>query len=202
MNAVVTDPVTMVYHELRSPLGLMVTAARSAAYESSDEYVRARCESIVRAAERMLRTATRIIDIASASQSAEETDFSPRDVVEEVVEDYRQLGVVVVLDTSGGASLTHGARQHLEALMCSLLGNAMDHGDPAMPILVCVETERDQCTVTIRNAIGSERSHSGLGLGSHIGQQLARQLGASLSTSISSTEYAATIELPLLTLVG
>lgn len=194
VNAVVTDPVTMVYHELRSPLALMATAARSAAAESSDDFVRSRCESIVRAAERMLRTAEHIIDIAGATRSVEESMFSPYDVVEEVVEDYRRMGIVVVLEVCGGACVTRGVRQHLEALVTSLLGNAVDHGDRSMPILVSVHWNGDICRVTIRNAINDRADHRGLGLGSYIGDQLARHLNASLTTSMSGADYCVTVE--------
>lgn len=185
----------MVYHELRSPLALMATAARSAAEESSDEYVRSRCESIVRAAERMLRTASHLIDVAGATQHAEQAEFDPARVVEEVVQDYRAMGTAIVLEIVDRGRLAYGVVQHLEALLCSLLGNASDHGDRTVPLHVVVQDVESRTHITIRNAIGGEIHHRGLGLGVYIGQQLASNLGATLRTWSTTTEHNVEIEL-------
>lgn len=197
MNAVVTNPVTMVYHELRSPLALLATAACCAAAESADDYVRSRCESIVRVADRMLRTAAQVIDMASASQASEECVYVPAEVVEAVVADYRELGVNVAFEGPGERAATVGAPLHLEALISSLVGNANDHGDPSVPLVVSVANDRERCTIGVRNAIGSRRDHRGLGLGSYISSQLATFIGAQLTLTRSDTEHIATVEIPL-----
>lgn len=186
----------MVYHELRSPLALMATAARSAAAESSDEYVRSRCESIVRAAERMLRTAAHIIDVAGASREVEQADFEPARVVADVVSDYRAMGTAIVLEIADHGGRAHGVEQHLEALLCSLLGNASDHGDASVPLHVIVQTAESRMRITVRNAIGAS-NHRGLGLGLYLGQQLASGLGATLTTFASATEHSVEIELAI-----
>jgi signal transduction histidine kinase len=185
----------MVYHELRSPLALVATAARSAAEECSDDYVRARCESIVRATERMLRTAARIMDIASASEATEQAPFSPREAVEEVIEDYRRLGAAIILEVDQARESAFGIRAHLEALVCSLVGNAVDHGDPSFPILVSVACQGGVCRVSVRNAVRGQSEHRGLGLGSYIVEQFSRSLGASVTTSMSGSGYSAMVEL-------
>ncbi len=185
----------MAYHELRSPLALMATAARSAAEESSDEYVRSRCESIVRAAERMLRTATHIIDVAAAAQYTEPVDFDPARVVEDVVKDYRAMGAAIVLEVAERGRMAHGVEQHLEALLCSLLGNASDHGDRSVPLHVVVRIIESRTRITVRNAVGSGGNHRGLGLGAYIGQQLVQELGATLNATTSETEHSVEIEL-------
>ncbi len=77
VTRIATDPVTMAYHELRSPLALVATVARSAAEECEDELVRARCLSIVRAAERMIRTAGHLMDLAETSQAEKVEQFNP-----------------------------------------------------------------------------------------------------------------------------
>ena len=175
----------------------MATAARSAAAESSDEYVRSRCESIVRAAERMLRTATHIIEVAAATQhaeNAEQVDFEPARVVEDIVQDYRAMGTSIILEVADRGWMAHGVEQDLEALLCSLLGNASDHGDRSVPLHVVVQTVESRARITVRNAIGGGSDHRGLGLGTYISQQLASGLGAKLTTFDSPTEHSVEIE--------
>lgn len=200
VNGIVTDPVTLAYHELRSPLALMATMARSAAEDCSDEELRSRCLSMVQTAERMLRTASHVMLMADAAKSDEPCRFAPAEVVRKVVSDYRGMRVAVTLDVSPTvASDVFGAPGQLEALLCSVMGNALDHGNPNVPLRISVSEGSNSVRIQVRNAMGRSRTHKGLGLGSYIGDRLARALNASLELSRSDEEFVARIALPVYT---
>ena len=91
-----SDPLTVAYHELRSPLGLIVMQARAAAAEATEPGVRARCESIVRAAERMLRTAAEIFAAEQAAGSTVERTFAPVEVASGLITDLQGLSFGVM----------------------------------------------------------------------------------------------------------
>ena len=140
MNFSSADPLTMVYHELRGPLGLMATAARSAAEDCADDALRARCEVIVRAAERMLRTAGRVLDLAHAAELQASELFDPAEVVRSTINDLTQMSAPVALtelSTTPGC-ISEGDAAQLEALVQSLITNASDHAEPGTSINVII----------------------------------------------------------------
>lgn len=196
VNQAVTDPVTLAYHELRGPLGLMVSAARSAAEECDDEVMRSRCMSILRTAERMLRTASQMMAVAETALEEAACTFSPVAVVDRVISDYRGLRVPIraTLPPAGLAE-AFGVPRQLEALLCSVLGNALDHGNALQSVDVTVVENGNDVVIRVRNVIGCAR-HRGLGLGSYIGEKLATALNASLQFTRTDTEFTAQITLP------
>ena len=198
VNAVVTDPVTMAYHELRSPLALVATAAQSVASDCRDDDLRSRCLSIVRAAERMLRTAGRVMEVAQASNSGEIREFEPVSVLEDVLADYRALGVPVCLEVDEPRfARVRSVPEHFEALICSLIGNATDHGTEGEPILVSVKSDAYFCDVTIANIVATSDRHLGIGLGSYIGERLASHLSATLRVERLGNSFAAHVSIPV-----
>ena len=107
----------MVLHELRGPLGLMATAARSAADDCQDADLRSRCEMIVRAAESMLRTTNQVFQLNRALQAETPERFSPAAVAAEITDTFRALGVLVQFEScpaSPGATC-FGVRAGLHA---------------------------------------------------------------------------------------
>lgn len=198
VNAVVTDPVTIAYHELRSPLGLVATAARSVAADCEDEMLRSRCLSIVRAAERMLRTAGRLLEVAETTRASEICLFDPAELLSSVLDDYRALSVPVCLEIEEPLNvLVRGVPEHFEALICSIIGNATDHGTDGEPILVSMRQDGVYFRATIVNSIGAARRHMGIGLGSYIGTRLAHQLSATLTVGRDGDRYTADLAIPL-----
>lgn len=192
----VTDPVTLAYHELRSPLGLMVSAARSAAEDCTDEELRSRCLSILRTAERMLRTTGQMLAVAEAAREASTHLFFPLTVVEKVVADYRGLGVTVGVSGPISSRLViEGDPGKLEALLCTMIGNALDHGDECFGVTISVVEQADEVVIQVGNAIGHTRRHRGLGLSSYIGNKLATALNASLHLARTEGEFMARISL-------
>lgn len=196
-DGLVTDPVTLAYHELRSPLGLMVAAARSAADECTDDELRSRCLSILRTAERMLRTTGQMLAVAQVAQEAMPGTFSPVAVVEKLAAEYSDLGVPVVANFPARAVLTvQGDPAQLEALLCTIIGNALDHGAESSAVMVCVAETGDEVTIQVQNAIGITRRHRGLGLSSYIGNKLAESLNATLRMGRTELGFVARISLP------
>lgn len=190
------DPLALVYHELRSPLGLMVTAARSAADEASDVEVRRRCETIVRAAERMLRTASQVFEVSRAQKAVGRREYSPFALVDDLVTDMAGLDARLRLLVNEGADkvTVFGVAEQFEALVHCLLSNAIDHCERGSTILVGVSLRDGGLEVTITNRVGGDR-HRGLGLGNYLAEQLASALGATITVSTDADLYAVAIRL-------
>ena len=199
MKQSTADPITMVYHELRGPLGLMATAARSAADECTDEALRARCEVIVRAAERMLRTAGHVIDLAHKSESACSELYDPAETIRATVSDLSEMSVPLILTSlpSEAPCLAEGNVALLEALVQSLITNASDHSEPGTSIHVVLSERSGKLRVEVVNQRSSVRRHRGLGLGLYICQNLAGQLGASLTCDPCGEHFRSVLTLPL-----
>jgi len=88
-------------------------------------------------------------------------------------------------------------REQLEALITSLLTNAMDHAEPGTTIEVEGRVEGGTARITIRNTRAAVATHRGLGLGLYICDQLVASLGGSLVTEEGRFEFATTLQLPL-----
>jgi signal transduction histidine kinase len=187
----------MAYHELRGPLALMVTAARSAADDCGDEDMRARCLSIVRTAERMLRTAGEVMTVAQTAMDESRCTFAPGEVLEKVISDFRGMGVAVSLEGMLTPTIqVDAAAGQLEALLCSTIGNALDHGSSEAPVRIRALASASAVVIEIRNTIGRARHHRGIGLGTYIGDKLARALGATLDLTRTDDEFVARISIP------
>ncbi|MGE3077108.1 MAG: hypothetical protein AB7N24_20460 [Dehalococcoidia bacterium] len=187
----------MAYHELRSPLALMATMARTAAADCQDDDLRARCESIVNAAERMLRTAGHLMVVAETSKATNASVFEARTIISGVVSDYHQMGVPIELDLDERQPiLLDSSPATLEALLCSLLGNALDHSG-ADQVSVSVRIIDSTCEVRVQNAVSRALKHRGIGLGTYIGGKLAEEMSGTLFTERTDTSFAVTFRVPL-----
>lgn len=199
MNTVAEDPVTLAYHELRAPLALVATLAKSAAADCSDEMLISRCLSIARTAERMLDTANTLLTFAGTVHEAPRQAFRPADVVTSVVRDYQAIGVNIFLheDVTSLAEV-YGVSAYLEALTASLIGNAVSHGDLSRPIEVDMQCAGGLFEVRLTNTLGNGRHH-GLGLGTYIADRLVRELSGTLSCRKSEEAYFAVLRIPVAT---
>ena len=154
VNPLARDPVTMALHELRSPLGLVATAARAAAADCDDEYIRRRCEVILRTAERMLRTAVQVLSLAGSLDEDPEELFDPVTVTGRVVADLAELGIPAAFSTtrSAGAWLVRGRPAQLESMITSVISNAVDHGAAAGNITVTLSAVDSHVEITLENS--------------------------------------------------
>jgi signal transduction histidine kinase len=91
----------------------------------------------------------------------------------------------------------HTSRGAVEAMLQSLLNNAVDHGEAGVPIAVDLRCERDTLILVIRNRIGLVRRHSGLGVGMYLCRRLGDQIGATLSIDADGRDYQVAIRVPL-----
>ena len=192
------DPVALAYHELRSPLGLVATAARAVADDCTDDATRVRCEMIVRAAERMLRTAGQVFQLNRACE-ANAVRYRPAEVVRDLVHDLRGLDVHVRLRMREGVLdlETDGVREQFEALVHTLITNALDHGEPTRDIRVSLRMRDGRFVVAVRNRMAARGRHHGEGMGAYIAHELAHRLGARLTASRRGETYTAEVALPL-----
>ena len=199
MNQATIDPATMVLHELRAPLGLMATAARSAADDCQDDDLRLRCEMIVRAAEGMLRTANQVFQLNRVPGAGEVANFRPFEVASQLVDTLRGFDVRVSLHGDAGArqAAVIGVYEQFEALLHSLVTNAMDHSELGAPVHVELRVRDGGLFVEIRNVPARQPRHRGLGLGTAIADALAEGLGAVVERKRCRSQYSAGFELQL-----
>ena len=193
----VHDPITLTYHELRAPLGLIVTAARAAADECSDVAVRGRCEVIVRTAERMLRDAQELFRVFRAGATEPET-FLPDRLILAVFADLRELGVPVdIAWPDAFEARAMGQPSVLEALVHCLASNACDHLAEGGRIQVSLAAEHRALILRLSNPRDLIGRHKGIGAGRLIEQRLADELGARVIHETRGCEHIAEVRLPV-----
>lgn len=199
MKSLAADPVTLAYHELRAPLGLVATAARSAAADCEDESLRKRCEIIVRAAERMLSTAQSVLSLAEGSIPAESERVALGPVVHRLAEEARALGVSVCFSASEEPGVVEVPITQLETLVQSLLNNAQQHGSdlPGAFIEIAVSREGNCGVVEVKNRISREVRHKGIGAGTYLANRIAAQFGGMLETTNDGEFYKVSLIIPL-----
>lgn len=189
----------MALHELRSPLGLVVTAARSAADDCDDEVLRRRCEVIVRAAERMLRTAQTVMSLAQSASLLKRGTFDPAASVRAIVDDLAAIGVETRLldETCAEEYAFDGVREQFETLVTSLLSNALDHAEPGTIVDVHLGCSGDEFAARISNELTERSRHAGLGVGNYIADQLAEMIPATLKRSTEEKRYAVEVAISI-----
>lgn len=171
--------VTMVYHELRAPLGLMASAARSASEDCDDEWVRAQCDVIGRTAERMLRVVAGVIESARPDGSDIEARYAPLDIATRLLGDLEGVGIQVERDFDLGLrdTIAPGSQSKFETLLHSLLMSTIDHGRPGYPVTVRFSFDGEHFQLEVENFKRNVKVHRGLGLGARCCALLADQLG-------------------------
>jgi len=152
---------------------------------------------MVNAAERMLRTAGHLMVVAEGSKATTLSTFDAREVVSSVVASYQEMGVMIDAKIEGCESfLLDASPVQFEALLCSLLGNATDHGEDGNVTLRAYLTE-SRCEIRIENEICRATKHRGLGLGTYIGNKLASEMSASIFTDRTEDTFVVTVSVPL-----
>jgi len=197
MTALALDPLTLAYHELRSPLGFVATALRSVAEDSLDEGLRHRCDAIVRTVERMLRTSGQVSSLARADAPVHEVCFAPSDILYQIASDLSSFDMRVDVQATTEALETEvrGAPTTFETLIQSLVSNAIDHSDRGANVNLACAVEDRSLIVSITNAIASQRQHHGLGAGLYLCNRLAEQLGAQLTAGAEDGVFHVSLRL-------
>ena len=195
-SATQDELVTMVYHELRAPLGLMASAARSASDDCQDEWVRAQCEVIGRTAERMLRVVAGVIESARPIGIDPDASYAPLDVLARLLGDLEAVGIQVERDYDLGddSVLARGSLAKFETLLHSLLMSTIDHGRPGYPVTVRFSLVAGRVLLEVENYKRNVKVHRGLGLGARCCALLAEQLGLEfLAEDVDSDRYRALV---------
>ena len=196
------DPMTVLYHELKSPLSLIVTLADATTDDVPLELVRERSRAIARSASRVLRTSERVLAAAQAAgelgvESSADL-FAPVPLLREQVADLQALGapVELSLDQELDEFVVRGLPAQLEALIQALVGNALEHGDREHPVYLVGSLSGARLELSISNLCARD-AHEGLGISTYIATRLAHCLGATLTSARDDDEYHVRIELPL-----
>lgn len=208
-------------HDLRNPLASINAGARvlrRSATTDKDRAVLAMMETTVL---RMAGLIDNVLDFARGRLGGGITltravvaDVQP--VLEQVVDEIRAASPDQIIETT--YDIRHPVvcdRSRLGQLVSNLLGNALTHGDPNIPIHMTAVTEPEHFTLSVSNGgkpippasidklfepfVRGEGSDSrqGLGLGLYIASQIARAHGGRLTVTSSPQETRFTFGMPL-----
>jgi two-component system sensor histidine kinase/response regulator len=210
--------VAILSHDLRNPLGTLVTGAELLERQLSDQRQLVTLARMVSAGRRMSGmieqlldlTRARLLDGVGLARVRERTDV--RALAQRAVEELRGAHPTrqIVLGGVDRCVMT-GDPERLVQVFSNLIGNALQHGDASMPVTVEVGCSPLEATVAVHNAgvipvdrvatlfdpfrlrDASRPGTGGLGLGLYISQQIAHAHGGSIEV-ITSVEAGTTFE--------
>jgi signal transduction histidine kinase len=187
----------VVGHDLRQPLSAVVLAVRLLADATGTPDVQQRLLARVgRAADRMTDMIRNLLDLSRARQGMaiaiepERVDLA--ELAVRVVEEAETLHPGRVRLETAGETVVWGDRSRLGQVVANLVANALEHGDPAIPVRVVVRRAEGDVLLEVSNG-GSvpadvlpqvfepfaRGAHRGLGLGLFIVREVARAHGGS-----------------------
>jgi two-component system sensor histidine kinase/response regulator len=207
-------------HDLRSPLSAILASARLLQRRSSDQAALEAAARIVTSGNRMARMIEDMLDLARARLGGgiivkrERVDF--RALVERVLREHQTAAPDRLIEASYEGNLTgYWDPERIAQVASNLIGNALKHGTPAMPIRVRLDgTPREQVTLIVRNggAIpadilphlfdpfrGGQRQSGrgeGLGLGLYIVSHIVKAHDGNVDVKTGEGETALQVRLP------
>jgi signal transduction histidine kinase len=211
----------VVGHDLRFPLGVIALTATTLVRDERDDARRRALERIVRSAGRMERMIAQLLDLTrlrvgqgiAVAPAPADLGALARSVVEGVRE--AAPGAELRLEVDGDGAL-EGDPDRLEQVLENLVGNAVQHGAPGVPVDVRLDgRDAGRVRLEVRNGgamppdlLGSlfepfrtrgatRSSRAGLGLGLYISRRLVEAHGGALEVRSSEHEGTAfTVTLP------
>jgi signal transduction histidine kinase len=204
-------------HDLRNPLHSISLSAELLVRQAADPNIAAVGERIRFSAKRMARMIEQLLDLARIRTGGLELNMREcevSDVLALIVDELagaRDPDRIALSVTGETAAVIDADR--LAQVFSNLVGNALQHGDPATPVSVTLDgSADDRIEIRIRNrgAIPPEHLPSlfepfksgnatagGLGLGLYIAKQLAEAHGATVSAGSDAEDCTTfTVSLP------
>ncbi|MGE0549219.1 MAG: GAF domain-containing protein [Kofleriaceae bacterium] len=207
-------------HDLRNPLGAILTGAQLVLRRASDDQIRRPISRVLSSGERMARMIDQLLDFTRARSGGgialDRRQFELLRVCKQIVGELEDTNPerAIRLEVVGS---THGwwDPDRLGQVVSNIAGNACQHGAPGTPVHVQIDgTHHDRVVLRVTNAgeipesvvpvlfepfRGSHehREHvSGLGLGLFITQQIILAHGGAIAVSSSGGETTFVAELP------
>lgn len=141
-----------VAHELRTPLGALVTSASLLEARSGDvpAQLQRPLALVVEGARRLHRLTDELLELHRLEAGQEEVDWEVFDLGESVTTAIRGHGWEGDIRVERAApALVHADRRRLDRVVVNLLSNALDHGAP--PVIATVDVEGDRAVLTVRD---------------------------------------------------
>ena len=206
-------------HDLRNPLGAIVTCGHVLEYQSKDPAVKQTADRILSSARRMSRMIDDLLDLTRARLAGgivlKRDPMDLTALVQRVIQEHAAVRPDRRIEcAAGGEIFGEWDADRLAQVVSNLVGNALQHGDPSGVVEVRLEPLNDRAvTLVVRNAgqISDEvlanlfdpfRGHQhnmarteGLGLGLYIVQQIILAHGGTID--VSSSEGVTTFEIHL-----
>jgi two-component system, sensor histidine kinase and response regulator len=208
-------------HDLRNPLGTILTGAQLLQAQSQDEKQQKTLQRMAAAGRRMADMIEQLLDLtrarvldgagfASERQRVDLTALAQR-AIDELQGAYPERQLVF---GAHGECVTTGDPGRLLQLFSNLVGNAIRYGEPGTPVTIEVSCDDSEVSVSVHN-VGAIASHvvptlfdpfrqrsrnnqsGGLGLGLYISQQIAVAHGGVIDVASSSEAGSTfTVRLP------
>jgi phosphoserine phosphatase RsbU/P len=210
----------IVGHDLRSPLGAVITGAELLAMKPNDaRLVEATARRMLSSGNRMTGIVEQLLDVTRARLGAgipvslTETSLAP--IIHRVVEELaaRARFRVVAADVRG-----YWDGNRLAQLISNLASNAVQYGHPTAPITIEASQIGDMATLAVANqvrdtpippekigslfdpyhrGVDSALHRTGLGLGLYIAHEIVRAHGGRIAAKSSADGTVFTVQLPL-----
>ena len=206
-------------HDLRSPLGAIMTSAQVVKRLSADQAIAGAAARILSSGQRMTRMIEDLLDTTRARLGSglpvalEKADLAA--IVARAVEEHSEIhaGRQITV-TSAGESHGHWDSVRIAQLLSNLIGNALEHGSAGSAVAIALDGRQTGLvilTVTNDGRIAPEvapnifdpfRSgrepgdRQGLGLGLYIAQEIARAHGGQITLESEAGRTTFRVDLP------
>ena len=151
-----SDFVTMVSHEIRSPMTVVAGIAdvlRKRRARLSEESIEELTETLAREARRLAKLVSEVLDLEAIDRGGMDLELSPVDVAElakEAIADAGESGRTT-LDISGGEMELRVDRDKIKQVLLNLISNAAKFAPEGTPITVLVRPEEMSIVVSIED---------------------------------------------------